>query len=587
MNKTELDVILTCSEKKISSQRELSTLLNISLGNINSIISRLRKEHYIDDSFNVTNKSYSMFNKTKPCNAIILAAGIGNRMYPINIDCPKALIEINGKRIIEQQIEFLIDKGIKEIIIVVGYQKEKFDYLIDKYNVELIFNEHYYDYNSFYSLYKVKDRISNTYLISSDLWLLENPFNSSEIYSWRMFGKKSSNDSSVRSMKNGRILASRGKGDSVYGISYICSDVSKNIVNELNMMYAEDDFINLNWDIIFQKIKYNNIYAKYFDDKKICVISSYSQLVSLDKNSSSLNIESLNIIKNVFRINVDEISNIIPLKKGMTNKSFIFEVDGIKYILRIPGECTNELINRSNEYEVYNVINGKNICDDVIYINAKTGYKITKYIENSRTCDVNSRSDLEKCMKFLREFHNKNFKVKHSFNLFEQIDYYEKLRGPIKSVYCDYKMTKSNVFLLKKFIDANIHKKTLAHIDSICDNFLIFKNSENSEEIRLIDFEYSGMQDPDIDIAMFCIYALYDKKNIDDLIDIYYENCCDCITRIKIYCYIACCGLLWSNWCEYKKIYGIEFGEYSIKQYRYAKDYYKIAIEMMKEIDYE
>ena len=49
--------------------------------------------------------------------------------------------------------------------------------------------------------------------------------------------------------------------------------------------------------------------------------------------------------------------------------------------------------------------------------------------------------------------------------------------------------------------------------------------------------------------------------------------------RVKIYCYIAMCGLLWSNWCEYKRQLGVEFGEYSLMQYRYAKEYYKYATE--------
>ena len=92
------------------------------------------------------------------------------------------------------------------------------------------------------------------------------------------------------------------------------------------------------------------------------------------------------------------------------------------------------------------------------------------------------------------------------------------------------------------------------------------------------------MQDPDVDIAMFCIYSMLDRKQIDNLIDTYYEKNCKPNIRIKIYCYIAACGLLWSNWCEYKKILGIEFGEYSLKQYRYAKEYYKIAINEMEKL---
>ena len=97
----------------------------------------------------------------------------------------------------------------------------------------------------------------------------------------------------------------------------------------------------------------------------------------------------------------------------------------------------------------------------------------------------------------------------------------------------------------------------------------------------LIDWEYSGMQDPHVDIAMFCIYSLYDKKECDHLINLYFDGSCDDETRAKIYCYIAMCGLLWSNWCEYKQMLGVEFGEYSLRQYRYAKEYFRYANELI------
>ena len=45
----------------------------------------------------------------------------------------------------------------------------------------------------------------------------------------------------------------------------------------------------------------------------------------------------------------------------------------------------------------------------------------------------------------------------------------------------------------------------------------------------------------------------------------------------------AVCGLLWSNWCEYKKKLGVEFGEYSLRQYSYAKEYYKIVMEELSD----
>ena len=70
--------------------------------------------------------------------AIILAAGLGTRLRPMTDNTPKALIKVKGKPLVEYQIEFLKEKGIDEIIVVVGYLHEKFDYLKEKYDVELV-----------------------------------------------------------------------------------------------------------------------------------------------------------------------------------------------------------------------------------------------------------------------------------------------------------------------------------------------------------------------------------------------------------------------------------------------------------------
>lgn len=160
-------------------------------------------------------------------------------------------------------------------------------------------------------------------------------------------------------------------------------------------------------------------------------------------------------------------------------------------------------------------------------------------------------------------------------------EHVETLWDGTPSVYKDYEKTKANVWSLKPYIDAHAGEKILTHIDAVPDNFL-FVQKNGKEEIRLIDWEYAGMQDPHVDIAMFCIYSLYNKRQVDRLIAAYFTDGCDDATRIKIYCYIAACGLLWSNWCEYKRNLGVEFGEYSLRQYRYAKDYYRIVQDELK-----
>jgi len=290
--------------------------------------------------------------------------------------------------------------------------------------------------------------------------------------------------------------------------------------------------------------------------------------------------DAVKVAVDVFKTDVSEIKDITILKTGMTNDSFSFVFRGQKYIMRVPGTGTEMLINRAQEYAVYMEIKDKEICEDVFYIDSDSGYKITRYIENAKNCDGKSAKEIAQCMSFLREMHERNLKVGHTFAVFEEIERYEKLRKGVKSCYEDYEETKKFISELQDYIETQPKQWGLAHIDAVPDNFLFFTGQNGKKEIRLIDWEYAGMQDQHIDIAMFAIYAMYNQEEIDRLIDYYFIEGCEKETRRKIYAYISICGLLWSNWCEYKHLKGVEFGEYAECQYKYAREYYKLWKEM-------
>ena len=101
------------------------------------------------------------------------------------------------------------------------------------------------------------------------------------------------------------------------------------------------------------------------------------------------------------------------------------------------------------------------------------------------------------------------------------------------------KRQKNRYFLLQSYIEKYKEEEVLTHIDAVPDNFLFTTDADGNEDIRLIDWEYAGMQDPHLDIAMFCIYSLYNKEQVDRLISLYFPEGCPDTTRIKIYCYIA------------------------------------------------
>lgn len=521
--------------------------------------------------------SFNLDNK----NAIILAAGLGMRMVPINSEISKGLLVVNNQTLIENIILKLKENNINDIYIVVGYMKEQYEWLIDKYNVHLIINNKYKETNNCYSLYLARDYLNNSYIIPCDIYLGENIFNEYKCSSWYLFNGIREVITNYRITKTGFIELTKKKelGKSPLGIAYINHNDSmklKEIITHINKdLYQVKDYY---WEnILFE----NNINLHPLYSNECFEINTFEDLRNLDSNSPNLKSEIIDIIKKSLNINITQIKNIFVSKKGMTNRSFLFETDKGKYIMRIPGEGTDQLIDRYEEGLVYQVIHNYHIADEVIYFNKDNGYKLTEFITNPRVCDSLNDSDLIKCMRFLKNFHSLELKVDHYFDIFDKIEFYEKLRKNNDSLYRDYKQTKEKVYELKTIVDKLPKHIVLTHIDAVPDNFLIYKDN-NGEKIKLIDWEYASMQDSDVDIAMFCIYSMYNKEQCDHLIDIYYENQCSIITRLKIYCYIAVCGFLWSNWCEYKYLLGVEFGEYALAQYRYAKDFYKYVKEYME-----
>lgn len=580
MNKQESDILYVLYLEPYINQRILAQSCGYSLGVVNRSIKALIKQGYLNTDMKLTEKAISEFKDKEPHNAVILAAGFGMRMVPINTETPKGLLEVNGEPLIERTINQLHGVGITEIYIVVGFMKEKYEYLIDKYGVELVVNSEYASKNNLYSVRLILDRLSNTYIIPCDVWCSNNPYRRNELYSWYMVSDLVDNSSTVRiNRKKELVLVPQSTGgNEMIGISYLLEEKAAIVRKRIEELCSD----GRNKEAFWEKALYSGdrmiVQARVVHSSEVVEINTYEQLRELDSASNQLKSDALLEIGKVLKVEQKEITDITVLKKGMTNRSFLFMCKGKKYIMRIPGEGTDQLINRQEEAEVYRVINGYHICDDIIYINPENGYKITEFLEGARVCDPLNEDDLTKCMKKLRELHMLGLRVKHEFDIFGQIDFYQKLWNEQSSVYTDYLETKEKVFRLKRYIDKYAGQKVLTHIDAVPDNFLFVGN-----EIRLIDWEYAGMQDPHVDIAMFCIYSFYDRYQVDHLIDIYSEGGCSINDRIKIYCYIAACGLLWSNWCEYKLQLGVEFGEYFLRQYRYAKDYYKIVKEELGE----
>ena len=579
MNVQELDILNVIRKNPKVNQREIANQSGYSLGFVNRVVKELQEEKWLSPTGELSKKAKTFIKENQPQRAIILAAGFGMRMVPINTEIPKGLMEVKGEVLIERMIRHLHEVGITDIQVVVGFMKERYEYLIDEFQVKLVVNSEYQVKNNLHSLSKVKSSLDKTYIIPCDIWSEENPFSDFEPYSWYMVTNEQSIESTVRVNRKRELVMidETEEGNQMIGLSYVMGEEAMLIQEKLQEFSKKPSYDHEFWECTLQDKNKWIIPSKVVNSKQFIEINTYEQLREIDGNSANLQTDAISIIQDCFNVEVDEIKNITVLKKGMTNRSFLFECQNQKYIMRIPGEGTDHLINRKEEADVYKALENRQICDDVLYMNPDNGYKITAYLEDSTNCDAENWDEVEACMTKLREFHELNLTVDHRFDIFGQIDFYESLWNGEKSYFKDYETTKTAVFELKKWIDTLEKNETLVHIDAVPDNFLFTKDG-----IRIIDWEYAGMQDPHVDIAMFCIYSLYSREQVDHLIDLYFKGDVSPIIRTKIYAYIASAGLLWSNWCEYKRSLGIDFGEYSLCQYRYAKEYSKLVLSTLE-----
>ena len=142
MNTIESDILKSLMNNPFINQRVLSETTGYSLGKVNKTLKDLNAGGYLNNLNQLTDKAESLIAKNSQKNAIILAEGSGMRMVPVNMSFPKALLEVNGERLIERLIKQLHEAGVNDITVVIGFMKESFEYLIDKYgkdNVKEVF----------------------------------------------------------------------------------------------------------------------------------------------------------------------------------------------------------------------------------------------------------------------------------------------------------------------------------------------------------------------------------------------------------------------------------------------------------------
>ena len=270
-------------------------------------------------------------------NAIILAAGTSSRFVPISFEIPKSLLKVHGEVLIERQINQLQEAGILDITVVVGYKKELFYYLKNKYNVSIVENEDYHIYNNTSSLIKVLDKLENTYICSSDNYFTKNVFleDENQAYYSAIYVNGKTDEYCIQYDKEDIITKVTIGGENSYimlGHVYFDKNFSDSFKEILKSEYENEETRKKLWEQIY--IKYISTLKMKIKKYTEGIIFEFDSLEELRKFEPSFqsNTKIMKEITRYFQCNENELSNFLLEENKENNFSFSFIFQNKKYM---------------------------------------------------------------------------------------------------------------------------------------------------------------------------------------------------------------------------------------------------------------
>lgn len=272
-------------------------------------------------------------------NAIIMAAGTASRFVPLSAERPKGLLEVKGEILIERQIRQLQEADISDITIVVGYKKEMFEYLKEKFGVSIVLNEDYYRYNNTSSVIRVLDKLGNTYICSSDNYFPKNVFmeDPSQSYYSALYAEGETNEYCLTiDAKDNITEVAVGGHDAWYMIGhvYFSEDFSKAFRQILAAEYEKEETKQGYWE---------DVYIRHINELPLMQVHRYKEhdieeFDSIDElrlfDESYIDDTRSSVVKSIAKeMNCSEanLSNFTRIKHEGDNLLFSFQKDADTY----------------------------------------------------------------------------------------------------------------------------------------------------------------------------------------------------------------------------------------------------------------
>lgn len=255
---------------------------------------------------------------------------------------------------------------------------------------------------------------------------------------------------------------------------------------------------------------------------------------------------------------------------GMSNFNYKVLFGDKSYVLRIPGNGADGMVERENE-ELNSMLAQKmGIHPTIEYFNRKTGIKLVDYIENAETLNptsIQEASNLEQIAAIYRTLHNSRVRERNDFNIFHEIDKYNFLMEKYGAkMYNSNRGGYSQVIVLEYRLNQMGVELKPCHNDGVPENFIKDANGK----IYLIDWEYSGMNDPVAELAALFLESEFSKESQDIVLEHYFEGKIPADLPERLLIYQVLWDYLWAQWTVIKEAKGDDFGGYGRMRFERA-----------------
>ena len=292
--------------------------------------------------------------------------------------------------------------------------------------------------------------------------------------------------------------------------------------------------------------------------------------------------EDIAKIKKLLRdvVGTDEYASLERLG-GLTNHTYHAAMtDGREYVVRIPGEGTEEMIIRSDERTSTQLACKLGVDAQMLYF-GDDGSKVTEYIKDAVTMDAESLKDparIHSMAQIYKTIHRCGQDTGVPFEVFDMAATYEKIINDLNvPMPDDYAEQKAKVMAIKAQVDEAVHPTLVpCHNDPLCANWV-----EGGGRLYLIDWEYAGMNDGMWDVSDVSIEAEFGPKEDDLLLAEYLERKPTVTDKKHFLANKIYVDYLWTLWAKTRVPFsGQDMEDWAVERYARMKKNIKAFEEL-------